>query len=129
MSEKPIDKVAARRLIAEAVDSFEKLEVVCYAVRTGYAVLDPDAIGRDTGVPADELRAAIAQLRKARVLEPDGPWKDAVVALVAMYDDDRAVVLHLLSRAAMDRVRHQAAQVFSDAFVLKPAKKKGDPDA
>jgi hypothetical protein len=44
VSEKPIDKAAARRLIAEAVDSFEKLEVVSYAVRTGFAVLDPFAI-------------------------------------------------------------------------------------
>ncbi len=128
MSEKPIDKVAARRLIGEAVDSFEKLEVVSYAVRTGYAVLDPFAISKETGIPEDELRSAIAQLRKARVLEPNGPWQEAVEALVAMYDDDRAVVLHLLSRAAMDRVRHQAAQVFSDAFLLKPPKKKGDPD-
>ena len=127
MSEKPIDKAAARRLIAEAVDSFEKLEVVSYAVRTGYAVLDPDAISTETGISTDELRAAIAQLRKARVLEPDGPWKDAVEALVAMYDDDRAVVLHLLSRAALDRVRNQAARVFSDAFLITP--KKGDPDA
>jgi uncharacterized protein YaeQ len=68
VSEKPIDKAAARRLIAEAVDSFEKLEVVSYAVRTGYAVLDPDAISTETGISTDELRAAIAQLRKARVL-------------------------------------------------------------
>jgi hypothetical protein len=128
MSEKPIDKAAARRLIVEAVDSFEKLEVVSYAVRTGYAVLDPFAISKETGIPEDELRVAIAQLRKARVLEPNGPWTEAVEALVAMYDDDRAVVLHLLSRAALDRVRSQAAQVFSDAFLIRP-KKKGDPDA
>lgn len=129
MSEKPIDKVAARRLIGEAVDSFEKLEVVSYAVRTGYAVLDPFAISKETGIPEDELRVAIAQLRKAHVLEPNGPWKDAVEALVELYDEDRALVLHLLSRAAMDRVRNQAAQVFSDAFLLRPPKKKGDPDA
>jgi hypothetical protein len=128
VSEKPIDKAAARRLIAEAVDSFEKLEVVSYAVRTGYAVLDPFAISKETGIPEDELRVAIAQLRKARVLEPNGPWTEAVEALVAMYDDDRAVVLHLLSRAALDRVRSQAARVFSDAFLITP-KKKGDPDA
>lgn len=128
MTDKPIDKVAARRLIAEAVDSFEKLEVLSYAVRTGYGVLDPDAISTETGIPSDEVRASIALLRKARVLEPDGPWKEAVQALVAMYDEDRAVVLHLLSRAALDRVRSQAARVFSDAFLITP-KKKGDPDA
>jgi hypothetical protein len=128
MSEKPVDKAAARRLIAEAVDSFEKLEVISYVYNNGYAVLDPDAISAASGIPADEVRVVIAQLRKAHVLEPNGPYKDAVEALVTLYDDDRALVLHLLSRSALDRVRNQAAQVFSDAFVIRP-KKKGDPDA
>ena len=45
-----------------------------------------------------------------------------------MYDDDRIEVLNLMTRAAMDRVRKEAARVFADAFVLRP-KKKGDPDA
>jgi hypothetical protein len=128
MSEKPVDKVAARRLIAEAVDSFEKLEVISYVYRNGYAVLDPDAISTASGIPSDEVRVVIAQLRKAHVLDPNGEWKDAVEALVTLYDDDRALVLHLLSRSALDRVRNQAAQVFSDAFLIKP-RKKGDPDA
>ena len=128
MTEKPVDKAAGWRLIAEAVDSFEKLEVISYVYRNGYAVLDPDAISKASGIPSDEVRAAIAQLRKAHVLDPNGPWKDGVEALVTMYDDDRALVLHLLSRSALDRVRNQAAQVFSDAFVIRP-KKKGDPDA
>lgn len=128
MSGKAVDKAAARRLIAEAVDSFEKLEVISYVFRNGYAVLDPDAISTASGIPADEVRVAIAQLRKAHVLEPNGLWKDAVESLVTMYDEDRALVLHLLSRSALERVRNQAANAFSDAFVIRP-KKKGDPDA
>ena len=37
-------------------------------------------------------------------------------------------VKNLMARAALDRVRSEAARVFSDAFLLRP-KKKGDPDA
>lgn len=120
---------AARKLVAEVVDSFEKLEIVVYVHRSGYAAKSPSDIakGMSINIPLAEIEQCVDALEARHVLEPGGPWSDSVKALVELYDKDRIEVLNLITRSALARAGRQTASVFADAFVLR--KKKGDPDA
>lgn len=128
MSASGRDTEAARRLIGAVIDSFEKLEIVVHVQRAGYRVLPAAELAKAISLPVDEVEACLPVLRAHGVLDPQGPWRADVDALVKLYDEDRIEVLNLMTRTALDRVRKQAARVFADAFVLRP-KKKGDPDA
>lgn len=126
----PSGPEAARKLVTDAVDSFEKLEIVVHVHRAGFKVPSATELAKSISVPLDEVDNCMATLRGQGVLDANGPWRAAVDALVAMYDDDRIEVMNLMTRTALDRVRKEAARVFADAFVLRPSpKKKGDPDA
>jgi hypothetical protein len=128
MSTSARDTQAVKRLIAEVIDSFEKLEIVVHMHRHGFAATPAAEIAKALSLPAGEVDRCLQVLDRERVLEHDGPWRSAVDALVTMYDEDRIDVLNLMTRTALERVRKEAARVFADAFVLRP-KKKGDPDA
>jgi hypothetical protein len=121
--------VQARRLLADVIDSFEKLEILVFVYRSGYQVTSPSEIAKALSLPTDEVDQCVRALTQQRVLDPRGPQADAVAALVQMYEDDRIEVLNTMTKMALARVRKEAARVFADAFVLRPAKKKGDPDA
>jgi hypothetical protein len=118
----------ARRLVSEVVDSFEKLEIVVYVYRSGYAVQTPAEIakGLSISIPLQEVETCVHALQAKHVLDPSGPWAPSVAALVEMYDRDRIEILNLITRTALARAGRQTAHVFADAFVLR--KKKGEPD-
>jgi hypothetical protein len=118
-----------RGLITEAVDSFEKLEVLVYIVKAGNAIAPAPEIAKALGMSVDDVDQSVKSLRSAGVFDTSGPWAPAVTILLQMYETDRIRVLELMTKMALDRVRKQAARVFADAFVIKPAKKKGDNDA
>lgn len=121
MSSRP-DLHAARRLLTDVVDSFEKLEVVLHVHRTGYAAQAPEQIAAAVSVPLDEVKRCLAELAQQRVLERDGPWADAVAGLAHMYEEDRLEVMNLMNKTALARVRKEAARVFADALVQRPKK-------
>jgi hypothetical protein len=116
-----------RRLLTDAVDSFEKLEIVVHVVRAGWTVAPAQMIAKAISMPLDEIERCIDQLRSDGVFDSNGPWSAAVEGLVQMYEDDRIEVFNLMTGTALDRVRKEAARVFADAFVIRP-KKKGDSD-
>lgn len=122
------DTQAVKRLLTDVIDSFEKLEIVIHVYRAGFQIAPVPELAAAVSVPADETERCVQELRAARVLEPAGPWRSSLDALVKMYDEDRIEVLNLMTRTALERVRKEAARVFADAFVLRP-KKKGDSDA
>ncbi len=128
MSEGP-DVEGVRELFREVVDSFEKLEIVVHVVRAGSALADIADIAKAISLPLNDVEQAFRQLGAAGVFDPSGPWASSVAAMVQMYDVDRIQVLNLLTKSVLDRVRGQAARVFANAFVIRPSKKKGDPDA
>lgn len=128
MSQSPPDKQAVRRLLADEIDSFEKLEIAVHVHRSGFKTPIASELAKVTSVPVDEVETCLKALRDAHVLDPQGPWRSSLDALVRLYDEDRIEVMNLMTRTALERVRKEAARVFADAFVLKP-KKKGDPDA
>lgn len=128
MSESPPEKQAVRRLLADVIDSFEKLEIVMHVYRAGFKMPVASELAKTISVPLDEVEASLHALAAAQALAPKGPWRSAIDALVRLYDEDRIEVMNLMTRTALERVRKEAARVFADAFVLRP-KKKGDPDA
>lgn len=129
MSNGAPDTEAVSKLLVEVVDSFEKLEILVHIVRAGSAVAAPADIASSVGMKPDEVDHCVKYLRSQGVFDPSGPWAPAVASLMLMYDTDRIQLLNMLTKTALERVRKQAARVFADAFVLKPAKKKEDPDA
>ena len=122
------DTQVVKRLLSDVIDSFEKLEIVVHVYRAGFQLAPAAEIAKTVSVPLDEVQDCLDALRAARALDPAGPWRSSIDALVKLYDDDRIEVLNLMTRTALERVRKEAARVFADAFVIRP-KKKGDPDA
>jgi hypothetical protein len=121
------DVQAARKLLDEVIDSFEKLEIVLHVHRTGLSVINTREIAEAISLSLEEVEACVRTLRAARVLEPNGPWASSVGALADVYEDDRLEILNYMTKKALARVRQDAARAFADAFVIRP-KKKGDDD-
>jgi hypothetical protein len=129
MSASGRDTQAIQRLLAQVVDSFEKLEIVLHVHRSGFALKPAAAdIAKALALSVEDVQKCITTLERGRVLDPAGPWRSAIEDLAALYEEDRIQVLDLMTRTSLNRVRQEAARVFADAFVLRP-KKKGDPDA
>jgi hypothetical protein len=128
MSASAADIQAIKRLLSEIIDSFEKLEIVVHVQRAGFQLAPVRDIATAISLPVDEVDKCVQVLKREGALDPAGPWRAAVDALVQLYDDDRIEVMNLMTRTALERVRKEAARVFADAFVIRP-KKKGDPDA
>jgi hypothetical protein len=122
---------AARKLVADIVDSFEKLEIVVFVHRSGYRVTAPAEIAKGVSIalPIAEIEHCVAALNGARVLELKGPWAPAVAELVELYDHDRIEVLNMITRSTLARARKESARLFADAFVLRKKKKEEEPDA
>lgn len=127
---------AVAELLAEAVDSFEKLELVL-ALHARVREATAAELATAISVPGDLALDALRDLERAKVtlttaagwmLDPAGPWVAHVKLLVRAAEEDRTELFRFLSKRAMDRVRAEAARVFADAFVLRP-KKKGGSDA
>jgi predicted transcriptional regulator len=123
-------------LLAEAVDSFEKLEIVLQLHRSPDGMSTHD-LATAIAIPDNITSEAVKQLAHSRVvvasaavwkLAGTGPWCDHLAPLIQAAEADRTELFRFLTTRAMDRVRAEAARVFADAFVLKP-KKKGGSDA
>jgi len=125
----PASTEELRSLITEAVDSFEKLEVLVHIVKAGNAIAPAPEVAKALSMSVEDVEQSVRSLRDAGVFDPSGPWSPAVATLLQLYDSDRIGVFELMTKMALARVRKQAARVFADAFVIKPAKKKGDNDA
>lgn len=132
MSEPELDD-GVRALLETRLDSFEKLEVV-HALRASGG-MTPEALEAACRFSSDTVQEVLASLQRVALVEPD-PGRRGVVrlgggsrdprfeAVMQLYETDRLRVLSVLSALAMERIRHMAAQVFADAFVIK--KKRGD---
>jgi hypothetical protein len=129
---------AAKRLLAEVLDSFEKLDLVVQLHRRRPQRCTVDELAQAVTLARDLVAETLVGLAADGVvrtaehdgrwaLVPDGKWAPSIDALVQAYDEDRIVVLDAMTRLALDRIRGQAARVFSDAFLIRRPK-KGKPD-
>ncbi len=125
---------AALELLVDAVDSFEKLELVCLVARAGSQQIP--AAATTLGMAEEQLRDAARELVAAKILredtagltlDPTSKRHAAVRELVTVYEQDRVKVMNRMTKIALEKIRANAARTFADAFVLRP-KKKGDDD-
>lgn len=122
-----------RRLLFEAIDSFEKLELLLAIARAPappttaalYAQLDLHEAPDD----------ALAELAAAAVLAPPppgwrlddrGPWVATIAELCTLHEQDRTRVLELMTATSLERLRGSAARTFANAFLLRRPKKEDD---
>jgi DNA-binding GntR family transcriptional regulator len=128
------DPVAeAQELLVDTIETLEKLEVVRLLVRQEPRTID--ALTTELGLPPTVTRDALRELEARGVLceesvgwrlDPRSSKRDAVFALVQLYDQDRLGVLNRMTKIALERIRANAARTFADAFVVRTRKKDED---
>lgn len=133
---------AVRLLLLEVVDSFEKLEVLLHLYRARFGAQTTTTIATELRIPDQGVVAVtLSELMRDGLVrtteqdgagwwfDPNGPRAATVEVLAKLYEQDRMEVTTLMSQLAIERIRSQVGRAFADAFVIRPKKKKGDPDA
>jgi len=119
------------------VDSIEKLELLVHLSQVGPAT--SPTLASKLGLPEPMVAEAITALIASGVAAkhpdksihyvPDTPHHATVIALAKLYEEDRIIVLRLITQISIERVRSEAVRVFADAFVFRaPKKPKGESD-
>lgn len=126
-------------LLERRVDTFEKLEVLVALHGEPRATSSVEALCRMLKLPRDVIREAVMELRSSSLVEltsrgevqllpPSQKDAASVAELVAMYRDDRMVIVRTIGEIAMMRVRSMTAKVFADAFVIRKKPPKDGED-
>lgn len=136
MASDPLTLPAELRTLLERIDSFEKIEVMCHALRHEGLPLTAMMLADAVRLSHDHVATAVDELVQDGLLR-EGPGgtvtyvvrsgdQDAALrSLARLYDDDRVLVVRALTQVAMDRLRSSAARTFADAFVVR---RKKEPD-
>jgi hypothetical protein len=105
-------------LLGNIVDTFEKLEIVAYLHRSGAARRDTRAIGLHLQLSPEVVASIVGELFDAEILcttsdddagwwfDPESPWATTVEVLVDLYEANRADVLRLMKRIALQQLEH-----------------------
>ena len=127
-------------MLAEMVDSSEKLEVVAYLYRARYRAKTTRMIAAALSLPSRAVAEALSALLHAGLvrttdqdgagwwLDPNNPSAATVETLVTLYAKDRLGLLKLMTRVALDRVRAEAARVFPEQIEIRIRKRTCDPE-
>lgn len=118
-----------RSLLAERVDSFDKLELVIVLHRAPEQRASVRDLAAALDLDRDEVRKIAAELTSAGLthtnpstevrLQPATPEDRAVLdQLAAAYDRDKVEVVKQIAETAMNRLRNLAGRAFADAFVI-----------
>lgn len=117
------------------MDSLEKLEIVVALHRAPAGTSSPAALAATLQLEPELAAVAIADLARANVVESAGGLTRLVRAgedgaaideLVALYDQDRLMIMRAMSTIALEKIRGMAARAFADAFHFR--KKKDGED-
>lgn len=123
----PSPKLASqeRALLATQLDTSDKLELV-HALRTARRPLSRGELARACGLSPEVIRELLGNLielaiveamdRGARFRVSLATRASGVEALMAIYEDDRAVVLATLTELALERIRGMAVEAFGEAL-------------
>jgi hypothetical protein len=125
-----------RRLLSEDIEGYEQLEalLLLFGEADGWT---RDRVGERLGIDADLASTSLAQLvdRGLVARGADGSYRfsprddqlaAAVAKLAAAYGDERRLhVMKAMNENAMQRLRHGAARLFADSFVLRKGKNDG----
>lgn len=122
-----------RELLEAELFSFERLELL-HALRAAAGALSSRELEDTCRLDADTVASVLAELAATGLVIFDQPGKRASLgaaanaptceSLLALYAQDRALVLAALAPISLRRIRSMAARTFSDAFILR--KKRED---
>jgi hypothetical protein len=124
-----------QEFLFENIESYEQLAcLLALAARAG-AECRLELVAEILYLPPAVARSALHHLVRRRLLvesgEPGNPAftldrlrYDFVIDLEKLYRSQPLVVVHLMNANALQRVRHEAAKRFSDAFLIR----KKEPD-
>ncbi|MGE0547940.1 MAG: hypothetical protein AB7O24_00835 [Kofleriaceae bacterium] len=124
------------KLLAEVVDSFEKLELLLRLYDDPSITHTMETIASQFSLPEEVTRDALSALSATGVVRSDdrgwqfdgsSPWASEVKDLAQLYETDRHAILKRLTELALARMRSRTARRFANAFMLRP-RKPGDPD-
>lgn len=124
----------ALALLDEHVPSFEHLEALLLFHREQLREWTADEVAESLAAPADLARVlehlTQAQLIAVRAGEPapvffydpaTSDLADAVESLASAYRTNRAPIIRRMNSNVIARLRHRAARVFAESFVVTPA--------
>jgi hypothetical protein len=125
-----------RTLLADRIDSFEKLEVLMQLQRAQGRTSSHEALARTLDRDRDDVRQVCTDLVQAGLvsvdpagnvtLSPATSDDEALVSELAdVYDADRIEVVKAIAEASLERLRSMAGRAFAEAFVLR---KRTDDD-
>lgn len=128
---------AVRRLLDDAVNTLEKLELVIRLYRARERRLTIGKLQRELELDRDDFRRSVAELTQAALIHRygrdtielllHGAEDEAVMReLAAIYDSDKTRLIIAISEISMHRLRNLAGKAFADAFVIR--KKYGDDE-
>ena len=130
----PAVSPAVRALLAETLDTFEKLEIAIALQRAPLHSLSIEELVRAIGnLARDQIEHGVAELVAAGVcsatlrivrLTPTPTDAPTYAALVEQYDRDHAAIAQAISEVAMEKIRGMAARTFAEAF--HATRKRGD---
>lgn len=131
---------SVRSLLRDRIDSFEQLEVLLLVGRHQERAWSVQAIAEALRLDTDTAVAALEHLvqKELMVRVPPGlavaatsfryhpgtpTLSQAAASLAAICEHSRIEIMNIMSTNALNRIRHQMAHVFADAFVV--GRKKG----
>jgi hypothetical protein len=131
--DKPTDSSRVEYLLAEIVDSFEKLDIVvtlhrCDSAQDASGLASRLALPFPAVVDALSSLAAAGLVRRARydtaswVLDVDSSWGLSIEILSALYDDHRDGLLRLMARCAYDLIRARGGELGATGDQITPKK-------
>ena len=124
-------------LMHDHIHSHEKLRaLLLLREQTGPMTLQ--RVARELDLPTRDVQVALSELCSSGLIAlgesvhefvyspVDDAKREAVNRLARAFDEQPVVVLKSLSQIALDRVRHQGARAFSNAFLWRRKKKRLD---
>lgn len=113
-------------LLAGPLDSFEKLEIIFVAFKRPDETWTVERMSELVRLPGDSVSVAFEELISDQFfvagvdgyrLAPEHLEERApVTRLCRLYDNERLLVVRVMTSLAMGRIRTSAARAFSDAF-------------
>jgi DNA-binding transcriptional regulator PaaX len=124
-----------RQFLFERVATYEELEILLLLRRKEGQAFSVAGVAKELGASNEDCRAALQNLERQGLLasaeEPprfryapsDSVLAQRVEELAAAYQDQRILVVQMMSGNAVARVRTAAIRTFADAFRLRGQKR------
>ena len=126
---------ALRKLLDAHVESFEKLELLMFLLRSPAQRSTVGELSRALNLGGDEVRAIalalsagglVASAADGRIaLAPQRPEDEAALdELERVYDEDKMALVTAIAETAMERLRNLAGRALADAFATRKKKQE-----